>query len=362
VVVSSSSPSSPRKTSAVSPRPASTAAMIGAIRRSEHPTARYAGRAGLASGPRKLNAVGTPISRRVTEACRRPGWNTGAKQKPIPASSTHRATAGPGSPIATPSASSTSAAPADELAARLPCFATRAPAPAATSADIVDRLTVLARSPPVPTTSSSGPATCTRSPTASIASTRPVCSAGVSPLARSSTANAASWDGDASPAMISAIAQAGVGLLQRLAPQQRAEHRGPALPAWSRRCPTGGPARRGRDRAAAARPSPRRRSGRAGRSSVASASAQVASHRSSRRPSRMHTAGQSSISYFSCRQMPIPPVGWASPSRTATSMPPSSIRATTSSPVAHSTHSMRPRSGAGRRPTAERTCARTAGR
>ncbi len=56
---------------------------------------------------------------------------------------------GPSS-IATPSASSTSAEPQRDDAARLPCFTTRAPAPAAISAAIVETFTVPERSPPVP--------------------------------------------------------------------------------------------------------------------------------------------------------------------------------------------------------------------
>ena len=58
VVVSSSRPSSPRKTHASTPRRASTPAIIGAIRRSAQPTAWAAGLTGLASGPRTLKVVG----------------------------------------------------------------------------------------------------------------------------------------------------------------------------------------------------------------------------------------------------------------------------------------------------------------
>ncbi len=47
--------------------------MIGAIRASAQPTAPARGWAGLVSGPRKLKAVGMPISRRGTPAWRRPG-------------------------------------------------------------------------------------------------------------------------------------------------------------------------------------------------------------------------------------------------------------------------------------------------
>ena len=57
-VVSSSRPSSPRKTRARPPRAASTPAMTGAIRGSAQPIAAATGRAGLVSGPRKLKTVG----------------------------------------------------------------------------------------------------------------------------------------------------------------------------------------------------------------------------------------------------------------------------------------------------------------
>ncbi|BBX08532.1 hypothetical protein MAIC_33350 [Mycolicibacterium aichiense] len=53
----------------------------------------------------------------------------------------------------TPSASSMSAPPLFDDAARLPCLTTGTPAAATTIAAIVDRFTVLARSPPVPTMS-----------------------------------------------------------------------------------------------------------------------------------------------------------------------------------------------------------------
>ena len=55
-----------------------------------------------------------------------------------------------GKSMRTPSASSTSADPLCELAARFPCLATRAPAAAATIAAAVDMLKVPEASPPVP--------------------------------------------------------------------------------------------------------------------------------------------------------------------------------------------------------------------
>ena len=53
---------------------------------------------------------------------------------------------------------------------QLPCLTTRAPAPAATIAAIVEMLTLIERSPPVPTTSSARPGSSAASPTSYIAS------------------------------------------------------------------------------------------------------------------------------------------------------------------------------------------------
>ena len=57
-----------------------------------------------------------------------------------------------------PNASSRSADPQREEAARFPCLATRAPAPATTNAAAVDTLNVSAPSPPVPHRSTTLPA------------------------------------------------------------------------------------------------------------------------------------------------------------------------------------------------------------
>jgi hypothetical protein len=62
VVVSSSRPSSPRKTRAVAPRVWKTPVMSGTRSRLATPTALASARAGLHSGPRKLKTVGTPSS------------------------------------------------------------------------------------------------------------------------------------------------------------------------------------------------------------------------------------------------------------------------------------------------------------
>ena len=71
--------------------------------------------------------------------------------------------------MTTPSSSSRSAEPHAEDAARLPCLTTRAPVPATTIADMVEMLTVCARSPPVPQVSTAGPATSIRSARPSMA-------------------------------------------------------------------------------------------------------------------------------------------------------------------------------------------------
>ena len=71
----------------------------------------------------------------------------------------------------TPSASSTSAAPHFDEAARFPCFATATPPAAVTSAAVVEMLKEFAWSPPVPTISSASTSCsslmqCSRMPTA----------------------------------------------------------------------------------------------------------------------------------------------------------------------------------------------------
>lgn len=80
-----------------------------------------------------------------------------------------------------PSFSRTSEEPLAEDEARLPCLTTFAPVPAITMADIVEMLTVFARSPPVPTMSTAGPGMSSGCACAYIASTRPVISSTVSP-------------------------------------------------------------------------------------------------------------------------------------------------------------------------------------
>src|SRR5258706_9540316 len=125
--------------------------------------------------------------------------------KPTPTSRTHSATlSGPRS-IFTPSASSTSALPHALEAARFPCFATRPPAPAVTTAASVEMLMLLERSPPVPTTSIAPSATDTRTACARIAVANPAISSAVSPRMCSAARSAASCAGVASPAMTELI-------------------------------------------------------------------------------------------------------------------------------------------------------------
>ena len=70
VVVSSSSPSSPCTTSTLDWRAANTPAITSARLANAQPISPARGCAGLVSGPRRLNTVGTPISRRTTAAYR----------------------------------------------------------------------------------------------------------------------------------------------------------------------------------------------------------------------------------------------------------------------------------------------------
>src|SRR5215207_4716132 len=110
--------------------------------------------------------------------------------KPKPMLWMHSATASGPTSIRPPSASSTSAEPHWLVAERLPCFATRQPAPAAMNAAVVDTLKV-GRPPPVPAVSTrSSPASTFTDISRSVAA-RPAISATVSPLVRSAIRNAA---------------------------------------------------------------------------------------------------------------------------------------------------------------------------
>jgi len=108
----------------------------------------------------------------------------------------------------TPSASRVSAPPDSDDAARFPCLTTGTPAAATTIAAIVERLTVFAPSPPVPTTSTvSLPITSvgTRRACLSMVSASSVTSAEVGRFIFIDTAKPAICAGVAAPVMIWSI-------------------------------------------------------------------------------------------------------------------------------------------------------------
>src|SRR5580693_275086 len=128
--------------------------------------------------------------------------------KPKPASSIQPATPRGSRSIRAPSASNRSAEPDALVAERLPCLATAHPAPAATSAALVDTLKVR-RPPPVPAVSSrSEPVIGTCAASSRIVRAIPASSSTVSPLVRSAIRNAAIWISETSPCMISASTSA----------------------------------------------------------------------------------------------------------------------------------------------------------
>jgi len=99
--------------------------------------------------------VGIPSSRRTAPTCRIAGCISGANMKTIPASRNEASIVATGTSIATPRASRTSALPHFVVNERLPCFAMRTPAPAATMAAAVEILKVAIAPPPVPHVSTS---------------------------------------------------------------------------------------------------------------------------------------------------------------------------------------------------------------
>ena len=121
--------------------------------------------------------------------------------KTIPASASTSAIASGVSCTATPSASSTSALPHFEVKERLPCFATRTPPAATTSAAAVEMLKVETLPPPVPQVSTraslSGAATGIIAPRS--ASTPPATSDGASPLVCSAASSPPVCTSEASP-------------------------------------------------------------------------------------------------------------------------------------------------------------------
>ncbi|BBZ52144.1 hypothetical protein MHEI_38610 [Mycobacterium heidelbergense] len=205
VVVSSSSPSSPCTTSTLDRRAANTPAITSARSANAQPIKPARGPAGLVSGPRRLNTVGTPTSRRMADACRYDGWNSGAKQNPMPSSARLRATCSGPRSMRTPSASSVSAPPDSDDDARLPCLTTGTPAAATTIDAMVDRLTVLTPSPPVPTMSTASPGIAPGGigrAWRSMTSASSLTSAAVGTFIVIATAKAAIWAGLAAPVMI----------------------------------------------------------------------------------------------------------------------------------------------------------------
>ena len=88
------------------------------------------------------------LRRRTGAAWRMAGWCDWAKRKPKPDLVDARGDRSAGRSMVTPRASSTSAEPERDDTARLPCFATPAPAPAATRPAVVEMLNVLRPSPP----------------------------------------------------------------------------------------------------------------------------------------------------------------------------------------------------------------------
>ena len=169
-----------------------------------------------------------------------------------------------------PSASSTSAEPDADETARLPCFATPAPAAAATSAAAVEMLIVACPSPPVPGgVDEVGPLRRRRGrPRPRIASAKPAISSGVSPFSRSATRKPPIWawrrlaghDLVHHRARLSAVEVAPVEqLCERLL-----DHRAQEVPAevgadGREHATRGGTGRRRRAARGGGRPSPRRR-------------------------------------------------------------------------------------------------------
>ena len=150
--------------------------------------------------------VRTAISRRGPTACFIAPWWAGANRNPTPASSMQRATRSGGRSSRTPAASSTSALPERPETERLPCFATLAPAPAATRAPAVETLNVPRASPPVPQVSTRCvPSTSTRVARRRITAAAAAISSTVSPFMRSPTRKPPTCAGVHSPVMMACM-------------------------------------------------------------------------------------------------------------------------------------------------------------
>ena len=117
------------------------------------PTSWRVTRAGLASGPIRLKIVRRPIALRIGWMRAIAGWWFAANRKQMPRSASCASAIRPARAMSRPSASSVSAAPAFDEAARFPCFATGTSHAATTSDTAVETLSVWWPSPPVPQTS-----------------------------------------------------------------------------------------------------------------------------------------------------------------------------------------------------------------
>ena len=132
-------------------------------------------------------------SARAGWACFMAGCMSGANRNPIPISRIAWATRSGACDTWTPNCSRTSALPHCVENDRLPCLATRTPAPATTNAATVEILKVPPPSPPVPQVSSRGSEPRPTSMIADlsrIARAKPSNSSAVSPLSRRPTRNA----------------------------------------------------------------------------------------------------------------------------------------------------------------------------
>src|ERR671914_169823 len=99
------------------------------------------------------------------------------------------------------------------VAERLPCLATRQPAPAATNPAVVETLNV-GRPPPVPAVSTRASPASTRTASARMVRARPATSCTVSPFARSAIRNAADCASEAFPSMTSTSTRAASSALR----------------------------------------------------------------------------------------------------------------------------------------------------
>jgi hypothetical protein len=184
------------------PSSASASASVSIRSGSETPITWRLAPAGLVSGPRKLKIVRTPSALRTGTTCLMAEWCLGANMKPKPTSSMHAATSSGSRSMRAPSASSTSADPHWLVAERLPCLATRQPAPAAMKAAVVETLKV-GRPPPVPAVSTRSPRARTGSASSRMVAASPAISWTVSPLVRRPIRNAAVSASEALPSITS---------------------------------------------------------------------------------------------------------------------------------------------------------------